>query len=304
MSAIHKFFERKRLRMTPSPQATATLTESPSTKEISSAQTSSPQTSIEKCVFCGNKGIFFCYDCKSAFCKPCRDTHDKPLPSKKHSVTDLNTVNPSAVKLMCKSHKSEYTFYCIPCNTLVCNICITSDHKEHGLSGIIEKSEDIKRLAKTKLTDMKAKLQSVSKLADKTKMVRIPKLNEEANLAVAKIRSIENDLQKLIETKANIRVNEVEFENKWKLDELQSEWENIDRILRKQTATYESLETLLSDEHPVSFLVSYQTLERDLYDLTSEANDDIEEHLMRAPDLKGFLDETISSLQEYRKRLE
>ncbi|VDI18358.1 Hypothetical predicted protein [Mytilus galloprovincialis] len=288
----------------PSTRLTRLSKESPSTTEISPTLTSSPQTSIEKCVFCGNKGIYFCYDCKSAFCKPCRDTHDKPLPSKKHIVTDLKSVNPSAVKLMCELHKSEYTFYCIPCNTLVCNICITSDHKEHGMSGILEKSDEIKRLAHTKLSDMKDQLQRISKLAEKTKMVHIPKLDEESGIAIARIGSIGKELQKLIETKIDMKVDEVQDATHWKKEELQSVLKNKERIYRKQTAVYESLETLLSEEHAVSFLVSYQTLKRDMCDLTGEAKDDIEPHPIKIPDLKGFLDETISSLQEYRQRLD
>ncbi|OPL32909.1 hypothetical protein AM593_06042, partial [Mytilus galloprovincialis] len=79
----------------PHPDGTTNKNES----KISTAQTS---TSI--CVFCENKGIFFCYDCKSAFCKPCRENHDKLPPSKKHSVIDLKSVNPSAVKLRCELH--------------------------------------------------------------------------------------------------------------------------------------------------------------------------------------------------------
>ncbi|XP_071127679.1 uncharacterized protein [Mytilus edulis] len=271
---------------------------------VRSNRVCSAQASTSTCVFCDNRGIFFCYDCKSAFCKPCRDTHDKPLPSKKHTVIDLNCVNPSAVKLMCEFHKSEYTFYCIKCNTLVCNTCITSDHKEHGLSGIIEKSDEIKRLAKSKLSDMKDQLQSISKLAEKTKMVNIPELDEESGDAIARIRHVSKDLQKLIETKTDIKVNEVEDETQWKKEELQSAWKNKERIHRKQTAVYESLKTLLSEEHAVSFLVSYQTLKRDMCDLTSEAKDVIEPYHIEAPDLKGFLDETIHSLQEYRKKLE
>ncbi|CAC5404544.1 SYNE1 [Mytilus coruscus] len=264
----------------------------------------SAQTSISSCVFCENKGIFFCYDCKSAFCKPCRDNHDKLPPSKKHSVIDLKSVNPSVVKLRCELHKSEYTFYCIPCKTLVCNKCVTSDHKGHDLSGIKEKSDEIKRLADTKLSDMKDKLHRISKLAEKTKMVHIPNLVEESGDAIARIRSIGKELQKLIETKTDIKVNEVQDATQWKKEELQSVLKNKERIHRKQTAVYESLDTLLTEEHAVSFLVSYETLKRDMCDLTSEAKDDIEPHHIQAPDLKGFLDETISSLQEYRRRLE
>ncbi|CAC5404545.1 unnamed protein product [Mytilus coruscus] len=265
---------------------------------------STAQTSTNSCVFCDNKGVFYCYDCKLAFCKPCRDNHDKLPQSKTHSVTDLKSVNPSAVKLRCELHKSEYTFYCTPCNTLVCNICVTSDHKEHGMSGIIEKSDELKRLAKSKLSDMKSKLQKLSKVAEKTKMVHIPQLDDESEMAVAKIRSIENDVHKLISTKADIKVNEVQDVTQWKKEELQNAWKNKERIYRKQTSIYESLETLLSEEHAVSFLVSYQTLKRDMCDLNSEVKDDIEPHHIQAPDLKGFLDETIHSLQDYRKRLE
>ncbi|XP_052077549.1 uncharacterized protein LOC127715526 [Mytilus californianus] len=151
---------------------------------------------------------------------------------------------------------------------------------------------------------MKDKFKSVSKLTAKTKMVYIPRLNEEGKNAVAEIRSFEKDLQKLIETKADIKVNEVEDQSKWKLEELQSVWQNKDRVHRKQTSVYESLETLMIEEYPVSFVVSYQTLKRDVCDLTSEAKDDTEPYHIQAPDLKGFLDETIHSLHEYRKVLE
>ncbi|XP_063414115.1 myosin heavy chain, non-muscle-like [Mytilus trossulus] len=283
---------------TSEPQTSCT-TQSQTPKEVSTAQ-----TPTNSCVFCDNQGIFYCYDCKLAFCTPCRDNHDKLPQSKTHSVTDLKSVNPSAVKLRCELHKSEFTFFCTPCNTLVCNLCVTSDHKEHGMSGIIEKSDEIKRLAKSKLSDMKSKLQNLSKAAEITKMIDIPKMDDESKMAVAKIRSIENDVQKLISTKADIKVNEVQDEAQWKKEELQSAWNNKERIHRKQTSIYESLETLLSEEHAVSFLVSYQTLEREMCDLTSEANDDIEPHHIQAPDLQGFLDETIHSLQDYKKRLE
>ncbi|CAC5381005.1 unnamed protein product [Mytilus coruscus] len=265
---------------------------------------SAQAASANSCVFCDNKGVFYCYACKSSFCKPCRVNHDKLPPSKKHSVIDLKSVNRSTVRHICELHESEYTFYCIPCNTLVCNICVTSGHKEHGMSGIIEKSDELKRLAKSKLSDIKSKLQKLSKVAEKTKMVHIPKLDDESEMAVANIRSIENDVQKLISTKADIKVNEVQDVTQWKKEELQSAWKNKGRIHRKQTTIYESLKTLLSEEHAVSFLVSYQTIKRDMCDLTSEAKDDIEPHHIQAPDLKGFLDETISSLQEYRRGLD
>ncbi|CAG2189274.1 MYH9s [Mytilus edulis] len=80
------------------------------TTQLQTPKESTAQTPTNSCVFCDNKGIFYCYDCKLAFCKPCRDNHDKLPQSRTHSVTDLKSVNPSAVKLRCELHKSEYTF--------------------------------------------------------------------------------------------------------------------------------------------------------------------------------------------------
>lgn len=78
------------------------------------------------------------------------------------------------------------------------------------MSEIKAKSDEIKRVAKIKLSDMKGKLQRISELAEKTKRDHIPKLDEESVDAIAKIRVIGKDLQKIIETKTDIKVNEVQ----------------------------------------------------------------------------------------------
>lgn len=263
----------------------------------------SAQTSFRKCVFCDSNAVFFCYECKATFCQMCRaNYHDKLPVSKDHSVKDLKSVNPSAVQLVCSEHKAEYTYYCVSCKTLVCSTCVTTVHTGHEMSEIKRKAEEIKKIAKSKLSNMKEKLQRLSKLVEKTKRVHIPNLDEESEDAIKSIRTIENDLHNIIKTKADIKTNEIEDKQNWTKEELQSTYYNNKRTFQKQTAVGESLQTLLSEEHAVSFLVSYQTLERDLYELTGEILEDTEPNGIKPPDLVAFLDEIVYSIEEYKKR--
>lgn len=260
------------------------------------------QTPITKCVFCENNAVFFCYQCKAAFCPLCRGNyHDKLPVSKDHSVKDLKSVNPSAVQIVCSEHKSEYTYYCVSCNTLVCSTCVTTAHSGHEMSEIKRKADEIKKIAKSKLSYMKEKLQRLSKLVEKTKRVHIPHLDEESEDAITSIRTIENDLHNIIKTKADIKTNEIEDKQNWTKEELQSTYHNKERTFKKQTAVCESLQTLLSEEHAVSFLVSYQTLERDLYELTGDILEDTEPNEIKPPDLVAFLNDIVYSVQEYKK---
>lgn len=262
----------------------------------------SAQTSFRKCVFCDSNAVFFCYQCKAAFCQMCRANYQDKLPvSKDHSVKDLKSVNPSAVQLVCSEHKAGYTYYCVSCKTLVCSTCVTAAHTGHEMSEIKRKAEEIKQIAKSKLFNMKEKLQRLSKLVEKTKTVHIPHLDEESEDAITSIRTIENDLHNIIKAKADIKTNEIEDKQHLTKEELQSTNHNNERTFHKQTAVCGSLATLLSEEHADSFLVSYQTLERDLYGLTGEILEDTEPIAIKPPDLVAFLDEIVYSVQEYKK---
>lgn len=227
--------------------------------------------------------------------------HDKLPVSKDHTVIDFKRVNPSAVQLVCGVHKSEYTYYCVSCKTLVCSTCVTTDHIGHDMSEIKQKAEEIKKIARSILFDMKEKLQRLSKLVEITKTVHIPHLDEESEDAIESIRKIKADLDKILQTKVDIKINEIQDSQQWRKEELQSTYHNKERTFHKQTAVCESLETLLSEDHAVSFLVSYQTLERDLFDITGDILEDAEPKDMKPPDLVDFLDDIVFSIQEYKK---
>ncbi|CAC5404535.1 unnamed protein product [Mytilus coruscus] len=187
-------------------------------------------------------------------------------------------------------------------NTLVCSTCVTTGHTGHEMSEIKRKAEEIKKIAKSKLSNMKEKLQRLSKLVEKTKSVHIPHLDEESEDAITSIRTLKTKLDNIIQTTTEIKINEIEDSQHLKKEELQITYHNMERTFKKQTAVYESLETLLSEEHAVSFLVSYQTLERDLCDLTGDILEDAKPNKMRPPDLVAFLDDIVFSIQEYKKR--
>ncbi|VDH96796.1 Hypothetical predicted protein [Mytilus galloprovincialis] len=165
------------------------------------------QTSFRKCGFCDKNAVFFCYQCKAAFCQLCgANYHDKLPVSKDHSVKDLKSVNPSAVQLVCSEHKDEYMYYCVSCKTLVCSSCVTTAHTGHEMS----EADEIKKIARSKLFNMKEKLHRLSKLVETTKSVHIPNSDEESEDAITSIRTIENDLHNIIKTKADIKTHEIE----------------------------------------------------------------------------------------------
>ncbi|CAG2190171.1 unnamed protein product [Mytilus edulis] len=137
-----------------------------------------------------------------------------------------------------------------------------------------EKRRKLKKIAKSKLFNMKEKLQRLSKLVEKTKSVHIPNLDEESEDAITT-----NGQRRSCRAPTTIIVE----------------------LSTKQTAVCDSLATLLSEEHAVSFLVSYQTLERDLYELTGEILEDTEPNAIKPPDLVAFLDEIVYSIDEYKR---
>ena len=72
--------------------------------------------SVTKCINCPNNGIYFCYDCKSAMCSQCRETHDRFPALSSHSVTDLKSVDRFAFTTtsQCTLHKQPFSLYCKP----------------------------------------------------------------------------------------------------------------------------------------------------------------------------------------------
>ncbi|CAG2202352.1 unnamed protein product [Mytilus edulis] len=62
--------------------------------------------SLNKCKLCGKIGEFFCKECPSALCEPCRDKHDILLGC--HLVVDIETINGAAFNIRCNSQCSTH----------------------------------------------------------------------------------------------------------------------------------------------------------------------------------------------------
>lgn len=224
------------------------------------------QTSTTKCSLCEtNNGMYFCYECKSALCGPCRKTHDKIPSTNNHSITDLTRVDRSSFSSVssCPAHKQEFSLYCTTCKILICSKCVATKHKGHDFSEIETVVGDLRKSVKLQVAETKVKLQTLSSSIDEIRTLNLRAVGEDAQQLRSKIDSAVKNVQKVLDQKKEIQISEVnDFENLEK-QEMQNAVESKERILRSSTAIYSSLEKILAEEHGVTFLNGYKAFKLD-----------------------------------------
>ena len=96
--------------------------------------------------------ISYCFDCEKLMCSDCKNAHElfKNAAFKGHKVTPVKQFQDKDYEAMLKRqsfcsqqyHEREPTrFYCTECKMCVCQICINTTHKPHGVEPI-EKAAD------------------------------------------------------------------------------------------------------------------------------------------------------------------
>ena len=79
--------------------------------------------------------VGYCCECLKFLCQLCCDHHKRARDLHLHNVLPLGTKVDrellSAIKPSCSSHHKEFIIYCETCSCLICQDCITSDHRDH-----------------------------------------------------------------------------------------------------------------------------------------------------------------------------
>ena len=79
--------------------------------------------------------VGFCCTCLQFFCQLCCDNHKRARNFRLHNVLPLGKKVDRelllAIKPSCSSHNKEFIIYCETCSCLICQDCITSDHRDH-----------------------------------------------------------------------------------------------------------------------------------------------------------------------------
>ena len=182
------------------------------------------QCAVHSCEICDNNpGSQYCTNCEQYFCSNCKLSHLKAKISKNHIFIDAQKVNPEEKTPKCESHDQLFTFYCNTCTCLLCQICLTKEHKKHDFS-LVDEAASKKR---STINDMvKSAEATMNQVSDTIVHLETElKTNEECKTEV--IREIETRGQEVIDmvkkaTEAMIKiVNEKESkESKRILDDI------------------------------------------------------------------------------------
>ncbi|CAG2244434.1 unnamed protein product [Mytilus edulis] len=222
----------------------------------------SAQTSITKCIFCDNPGIYHCTECKSAFCQHCRIKHDKLPIRKTHSVTDLKEIDPSAFSsnAMCLSHKSEFIYFCTRCHVLICGRCVTTEHKGHDITDIKTVADGYRRTAENNISELKVAVTKLSNAVGQMTEIDKPIIKRTSESKMAEINAAVNKITKAVSFTQENKLDEEQSQFDMEMEEFQYDLNNKERIYKHQKNICESLVRLMHVSHDITFITSYETL--------------------------------------------
>ncbi|XP_076076405.1 uncharacterized protein LOC143047263 isoform X2 [Mytilus galloprovincialis] len=225
------------------------------------------QISTKRCDLCTeNNGVFCCYECQHALCDLCRHKHDKIPSTRGHSVTDIQNVDLATfnTRSQCVSHEREFIFYCVKCCDLICSKCVTSTHKDHTFSEIVEMVLKERELAEITLSELKVKMENNSSLKENVRCNHLDRLSKESKHVIEDIESTYQVLQLFVESKKTIKITEIEDNEKLERQNLESFLQDIDHVNKHISRTCSELENILSEKHDLTFFTSFKTIQKDI----------------------------------------
>ena len=150
------------------------------------------------CGICKKKSaeISYCFECAKFLCSDCENAHElfrnaafeghKVTPVKKFQPQDYEALLKRQANCSQKYHERELMrFFCIECQTCVCQICIATNHKTHEVEPLDKAADDEKSniLARTESITEKSKVCSDAIHENEETECQL-----EANIASAKLK--------------------------------------------------------------------------------------------------------------------
>ncbi|XP_052078865.1 uncharacterized protein LOC127716654 isoform X4 [Mytilus californianus] len=228
------------------------------------------QASSSKCNLCGLiNGVYFCYECKTAICKPCKTIHSNIPASRNHSITDLNQVDRAAYTFLseCKTHKQEFSLYCSDCECLICSKCVTSLHNNHKFCDVENAVKEARKSAGLQVVKLKETMQSSSTIIKEIEEIHIPELQKrqkQTQSITANVTSIMKEAQQIINSKGKIKITEYEDDQSIETERTRRDLANMRQNYKKQAEACSILDNLLREKHGMTFLSAYQILKCDI----------------------------------------
>ena len=232
------------------------------------------------CGVCKKKSaeISYCFECAKFMCSDCVNAHQLFSHfTEGHKVTPVKQFQPQDYEALMRRHsfcsqqyhEREVTrFFCLKCQSCVCQICITTDHKAHDVEPLEKAADDKKAniLTRTEVLKTKTKVfsdaireyeQTVSELEANIKNAK-REVSQAAEQMVAKIREKERQIISAIE---NTRVSRA-----FKLDAAKAQ---VQSLLRQINQAIEFTENLIQRSSSSDVMQSKNYVEQRFKDLES-----------------------------------
>ena len=168
------------------------------------------------CSLCHKKSaeVDYCFDCEKFMCPNCVKAHDlfRAAAFEGHRVTPVKQFQPEDYEALLKRqsfcsqkyHKQEVMrFFCLQCQTCVCQVCINTDHKSHDVVPVEKAADDEKANIIAEADTIKEKMNACS---DLIRQFETTELELETNIAIAK-RQVSQTAEQMV---AKIRESERE----------------------------------------------------------------------------------------------
>ena len=184
--------------------------------------------------------VGFCCTCLQFLCQFCCDYHKRARNFRPHSVLPLGEKVDrellSAIKPSCSSHSKEFIIYCETCSSLICQDCITSDHRDHThdarLPNIARSHQD--KIRKLLTSAQKAMEKLTGAIDDNNKALERVEVCEET--VSQTIRETFEELHQTLEDRMNELLRELHDDSLSKKTALGLQKENFEAL--KQTLSH------------------------------------------------------------------
>ena len=191
------------------------------------------------CGICKKKSaeISYCFDCEKMLCPGCVNAHEafqaaaaafeghKITPVKQFQAEDYEALLKRKSFCSQQYHEREVTkFYCLECQTCVCQICINTDHKNHNVDPL-EKAADREKvnitagveLMKEKrkvCSDVMCQLEETASKLEANVTTAIREVFKAAEQMIAKIRECEREAITVLKNTRESRMEKVDCAQK------------------------------------------------------------------------------------------
>ena len=191
------------------------------------------------CGICKKKSaeISYCFDCEKLMCSDCVHAHEvfqaaasafeghKVTPIKQFQVQDYEALLKRQSFCSQQYHEREVTrFFCLECQTCVCQICINTDHKNHNVDPL-EKAADAEKAnimagvelmkqKRTVYTDLMREIEDTTSKLEANITKAIGEVSQAANQMIAKIREREREVINELRNTGATRTEKLDCVNK------------------------------------------------------------------------------------------